>query len=215
MRALRPGVPARFAATAATGRCDVIQVRKQHSTFDGALRPLLSRLPLSNGCSATWTADEGWGVLGGGDNPGVNGEVRAIAVVLPTKSIVFGGDFNESRTGIDVLPVGNVVAFSTEAQHFMMLVDVNSDAIGVDDRVLAVAAFDTRVFIGGEFLNFVDADGGVVSAAARLAHYDINLRTWNAASVGVDGRINAIAILAGNAIIGGAFSVSVRHLVVL
>jgi hypothetical protein len=138
-----------------------------------------------------------WSTLGTGSSNGVNGEVRALAVV---GNEVFVGGFFTSAGGVSA---NRVARFNTQTNTWSTLGTGSSN--GVNDWVYALAVVGNEVFVGGAFTSA----GGV--SANNVARFNTQTNTWSTlgtgSSNGVDGGgVYALAVVGNDVVVGGRFT---------
>jgi hypothetical protein len=138
-----------------------------------------------------------WSTLGTGSSNGVNGEVRALAVV---GNEVFVGGFFTSAGGVSA---NRVARFNTQTNTWSTLGTGSSN--GVNDWVYALAVVGNEVFVGGTFTSA----GGV--SANNVARFNTQTNTWSTlgtgSSNGVDGGgVYALAVVGNDVVVGGRFT---------
>lgn len=139
------------------------------------------------------SASQSWAALGIGPTNGVNNTVSALAV--STDSVYVGGPFTQAGG----LPVSGVARFDVISQSWAGL------GTGVaNGGVSALVVAGDSIYIGG---SFTEAGGLLVNGVAR---FDVPSQTWtrlgHGAEIGVDGTVNAIAVVENSVYIGGAFT---------
>jgi hypothetical protein len=149
-----------------------------------------------------------WSSLGTGSSNGVNGEVRALAVV--GNEVVVGGEF-ASAGGVSA---NNVARFNTQTNTWSSLGTGSSNGVsgGVypyDPYVSALAVVGNEVVVGG----FFNSAGGV--SANRVARFNTQTNTWSSlgtgSSNGVSGdgifvSVTALAVVGNEVYVGGFFN---------
>jgi len=138
-----------------------------------------------------------WSTLGTGSSNGVNGAVRALAVV---GNEVFVGGFFTSAGGVSA---NNVARFNTQTNTWSSLGTGSSN--GVSGDVFALAVVGNEVVVGGDFTSA----GGV--SANRVARFNTQTNTWSSlgtgSSNGVDGGgVEALAVVGNEVFVGGGFT---------
>jgi N-acetylneuraminic acid mutarotase len=144
-----------------------------------------------------------WSSLGTGSSNGVNGEVRALAVV--GNEVVVGGFFT-SAGGVSA---NYVARFNTQTNTWSSLGTGSSN--GVSGSVSALAVVGNEVVVGGEFTSA----GGV--SANRVARFNTQTNTWsslgtgssNGVNSGYDyGAVRALAVVGNEVFVGGEFTLA-------
>jgi len=145
-----------------------------------------------------------WSRLGTGSSNGVNGEVRALAVV--GDEVVVGGAF----TFAGGVSANRVARFNTQTNTWSTLGTGSSNGVsgGNFPYVSALAVVGNEVFVGG---NFTEA-GGV--SANNVARFNTQTNTWSSlgtgSSNGVSGGnfpyVSALAVVGDEVFVGGGFT---------
>jgi hypothetical protein len=143
------------------------------------------------------TASGTWSSLGtGGSSNGVSGAVYALAVV--GNEVFVGGTFN-SAGGVSA---NRVARFNTQTNTWSSLGTGSSN--GVNSNVFALAVVGNEVVVGGLF----NSAGGV--SANYVARFNTQTNTWSTlgtgSSNGVNGRVNALAVVGNEVVVGGEFT---------
>jgi hypothetical protein len=142
------------------------------------------------------TASGTWSTLGTGSSNGVNYYVRALAVV--GNEVFVGGEF----TFAGGVSANRVARFNTQTNTWSSLGTGSSN--GVNNDVFALAVVGNEVFVGGSFTSA----GGV--SANFVARFNTQTNTWSTlgtgSSNGVDGRVNALAVVGNEVVVGGWFT---------
>jgi N-acetylneuraminic acid mutarotase len=137
-----------------------------------------------------------WSSLGTGSSNGVNGEVRALAVV--GNEVVVGGGFIFAG-GVSA---NYVARFNTQTNTWSTLGTGSSN--GVNGVVSALAVVGNEVFVGGAFISA----GGV--SANNVARFNTQTNTWSSlgmfSSNGVNGEVRALAVVGNEVFVGGRFT---------
>jgi N-acetylneuraminic acid mutarotase len=137
-----------------------------------------------------------WSRLGTGSSNGVNGEVRALAVV--GNEVVVGGTFT-SAGGVSA---NSVARFNTQTNTWSTLGTGSSN--GVNGEVRALAVVGNEVVVGGTFTSA----GGV--SANSVARFNTQTNTWSSlgtgSSNGVNGEVRALAVVGNEMYVGGIFT---------
>jgi hypothetical protein len=137
-----------------------------------------------------------WSTLGTGSSNGVNYYVRALAVV--GNEVFVGGEF----TFAGGVSANRVARFNTQTNTWSSLGTGSSN--GVNNDVFALAVVGNEVFVGGSFTSA----GGV--SANFVARFNTQTNTWSTlgtgSSNGVDGRVNALAVVGNEVVVGGWFT---------
>jgi hypothetical protein len=140
-----------------------------------------------------------WSTLGTGSSNGVNGEVRALAVV--GDEVVVGGEFT-SAGGVSA---NRVARFNTQTNTWSTLGTGSSN--GVNSFVYALAVVGNEVVVGG---NFTEA-GGV--SANYVARFNTQTNTWSSLGTGIQNgvsgifsAVNALAVVGNEVVVGGDFA---------
>jgi hypothetical protein len=142
-----------------------------------------------------------WSTLGTGSSNGVNGEVRALAVV---GNEVYVGGFFSSAGGVSA---NGVARFNTQTNTWSTLGTGSSNGVNYEVRALAVSG--NEVYVGGAFTQA----GGV--SANNVARFNTQTNTWstlgtgsqNGVSVGgVSGGVYALAVSGNEVYVGGRFT---------
>jgi hypothetical protein len=142
------------------------------------------------------TASGTWSTLGTGSSNGVNYYVRALAVV--GNEVFVGGEF----TFAGGVSANRVARFNTQTNTWSSLGTGSSN--GVFGDVYALAVVGNEVVVGGSFTSA----GGV--SANFVARFNTQTNTWSTlgtgSSNGVDGRVNALAVVGNEVVVGGWFT---------
>jgi len=142
------------------------------------------------------TASGTWSSLGSSN--GVNGEVRALAVV--GNEVVVGGFFT-SAGGVSA---NNVARFNTQTNTWSSLGTGSSN--GVNNWVFALAVVGNEVFVGGRFTSA----GGV--SANYVARFNTQTNTWSSLGTGSQNGVNsdvyALAVVGNEVVVGGSFTLA-------
>jgi len=142
------------------------------------------------------TASDTWSSLGTGSSNGVNGAVRALAVV--GNEVYVGGTFTQAG-GVSA---NRVARFNTQTNTWSSLGTGSSN--GVNNTVYALAVSGSEVFVGG----FFTSAGGV--SANRVARFNTLTNTWSSlgtgSSNGVNSWVNALAVVGNEVYVGGTFT---------
>jgi hypothetical protein len=142
------------------------------------------------------TASGTWSSLGTGSSNGVNGEVRALAVV--GNEVYVGGSFT-SAGGVSA---NNVARFNTQTNTWSTLGTGSSN--GVNNVVFALAVVGNEVFVGGWFTSA----GGV--SANYVARFNTQTNTWSTlgtgSSNGVNNWVYELAVVGNEVYVGGTFT---------
>jgi hypothetical protein len=142
-----------------------------------------SPLPQISSLSGDENWDAGFGL------PGVNGEVKAIAV--SGDDIYIGGDFTRAGS----LFAGRIARWNRKTHRWSAL------GSGTDGTVMTIVVSGENVYVGGSF----DLAGG--ETAHSLAIYNSVTGNWSAWGGGTSGGyVAAIAISGNEAYAGGSFS---------
>jgi hypothetical protein len=146
-----------------------------------------------------------WSSLGTGGNNGTSASVRAIAVNF--NDVYVGGTFTTAGN----LPSASYVArFNLQSNTWSALASTNGE--GVNNFVNAISVLNGVVYIGGTFNRANNsANIGTTIIANHIARFNTANNTWltlgrNDAFSGVNGAVNAIAILSGEIYLGGSFT---------
>jgi N-acetylneuraminic acid mutarotase len=138
-----------------------------------------------------------WSSLGTGSSNGVNSYVNALAVV--GNEVVVGGWF----TLAGGVSANRVARFNTQTNTWSTLGTGSSN--GVNSNVYALAVVGNEVVVGGIFTSA----GGV--SANRVARFNTQTNTWSSlgtgSSNGVSGRVDALAVVGNEVVVGGSFIV--------
>jgi hypothetical protein len=139
-----------------------------------------------------------WSTLGTGSSNGVNGEVRALAVV--GNEVVVGGAFT-SAGGVSA---NNVARFNTQTNTWSTLGTGSSNGVS-GGSVFALAVVGNEVFVGGGFTSA----GGV--SANRVARFNTQTNTWSTLGTGSSngvsgGSVLALAVVGNEVVVGGLFT---------
>jgi N-acetylneuraminic acid mutarotase len=158
----------------------------------------------ANGVARFNTQTNTWSSLGTGSSNGVNGEVRALAVV---GNEVFVGGFFTSAGGVSA---NRVARFNTQTNTWSSLGTGSSNGVsgGVNPYVNALAVVGDEVFVGGFFIEA----GGV--SANNVARFNTQTNTWSSlgtgSSNGVSGgslpSVRALAVVGNEVVVGGFFT---------
>jgi hypothetical protein len=141
-----------------------------------------------------------WSRLGTGSSNGVNGGVAALAVV--GNEVYVGGFFTEAG-GVSA---NNVARFNTQTNTWSTLGTGSSNGVSgvIGVTVTALAVVGNEVVVGGRFTEA----GGV--SAIRVARFNTQTNTWSTlgtgSSNGVDGYVNALAVVGNEVFVGGDFT---------
>jgi hypothetical protein len=143
------------------------------------------------------TASGTWSSLGTGSSNGVNGEVRALAVV---GNEVFVGGFFTSAGGVSA---NRVARFNTQTNTWSTLGTGSSNGVnGV--VVYALAVVGDEVFVGGTFTSA----GGV--SANGVARFNTQTNTWSSLGTGSSNGVNSTvytqAVSGSEVVVGGTFT---------
>jgi hypothetical protein len=133
-----------------------------------------------------------WSTLGMFSSNGVNGEVRALAVV--GNEVVVGGFFT-SAGGVSA---NYVARFNTQTNTWSTLGTGSSN--GVNYYVYALAVVGNEVYVGGWF----NSAGGV--SANRVARFNTQTNTWSSLGNGVNDYVYALAVVGNEVVVGGEFT---------
>jgi hypothetical protein len=140
-----------------------------------------------------------WSTLGTGSQNGVNGGVRALAVV--GNEVVVGGFFT-SAGGVSA---NYVARFNTQTNTWSTLGTGSQN--GVNYYVNALAVVGNEVFVGGAFTSA----GGV--SANKVARFNTQTNTWSSLGTGSSngvsgggGSVSALAVVGNEVFVGGAFT---------
>jgi N-acetylneuraminic acid mutarotase len=138
-----------------------------------------------------------WSSLGTGSSNGVNSYVNALAVV--GNEVVVGGWF----TLAGGVSANRVARFNTQTNTWSTLGTGSSN--GVNSNVYALAVVGNEVVVGGIFTSA----GGV--SANCVARFNTQTNTWSSlgtgSSNGVSGRVDALAVVGNEVVVGGSFIV--------
>jgi hypothetical protein len=144
------------------------------------------------------TASGTWDTQFGLPN-GVSGIVYAVAAD-GQGNVYVGGSF--IVVGGISTPVNNIARFNTQTNTWSSLGTGSSN--GVNDYVFALAVVGNEVYVGGGFT----LAGGV--SANFVARFNTQTNTWSSlgtgSSNGVDGRVNALAVVGNEVFVGGSFT---------
>jgi hypothetical protein len=160
------------------------------------------RFTSAGGVSANYVArfntqTNTWSTLGTGSSNGVSGRVDALAVV--GNEVVVGGFFN-SAGGVSA---NYVARFNTQTNTWSTLGTGSSNGVN-GPFVSALAVVGNEVVVGGDFT----LAGGV--SANYVARFNTQTNTWSTlgtgSSNGVEGRVNALAVVGNEVFVGGFFS---------
>lgn len=138
----------------------------------------------SGQCPDVWQAAIG--------NPGVNGTVRAVAV-MANGDIVVGGAFSSVGNGI---VANNIARYSASTGNWSAL------GLGVDALVSAIV-----VLPGGDLIaaGMFGSAGGL--PASRIARCNPNTGVWTSTGTGANNNILSLSLLPnGDVIVGGLFT---------
>jgi hypothetical protein len=138
-----------------------------------------------------------WSTLGTGSSNGVNGEVRALAVV--GNEVVVGGNFT-SAGGVSA---NRVARFNTLTNTWSSLGTGNSN--GVNNQVNALAVVGNEVFVGGWFTFAGEVFARCVARFNTLTNTWSSLGTGSSTGVG-GGVVNALAVVGNEVVVGGSFA---------
>jgi hypothetical protein len=138
-----------------------------------------------------------WSTLGTGSSNGVNGEVRALAVV---GNEVYVGGFFTSAGGVSA---NRVARFNTQTNTWSTLGTGSSN--GVNGEVRALAVVGNEVVVGGAFTQA----GGV--SANNVARFNTQTNTWSSLGTGSSNGVNgggvyALAVVGNEVYVGGFFT---------
>lgn len=126
---------------------------------------------------AHWNGDE-WEALGQGFGYGsTNGRVEALTV--DANGLVYAGGSFDSAAG---KPVQNIAVWDGRQW--------DSLGTGVNGSVFALAAYGSKIYVGG---SFTEAGG---AGASYIAQYDSVTRRWNPLDSGLNGYVRALAVAA-------------------
>jgi N-acetylneuraminic acid mutarotase len=135
---------------------------------------------------------------------GVNGVVYALAAL--GEDIFIGGDFTQV-TGRSSLKATGIVRFHTKATQWSNLGSCSGVSGTSQPAVYAIAVSGEDVFIGGEF---TQVNVGSSLTANYIARFNTARNTWSALGTapgnGVNGAVNAIAVLGEYLFVGGFFT---------
>ncbi len=147
------------------------------------------------------TQTNAWSALG---SSGVNGVVYALATL--GEDLFIGGDFTQV-TGRTSLKATGIVRFHTKANQWSNLGSGSGVSGASQPAVYAIAVSGDDVFIGGEF---TQVNAGSTMAANYIARFNTARNTWStlgtAPGNGVNGAVNAIAVLGEYLFVGGFFT---------
>ncbi len=135
---------------------------------------------------------------------GVNGVVYAFATL--GEDLFIGGDFTQV-TGRTSLKATGIVRFHTKANQWSNLGSGSGVSGASQPAVYAIAVSGEDVFIGGEF---TQVNAGSPMTANYIARFNTARNTWSnlgtAPGNGVNGAVNAIAVLGEYLFVGGFFT---------
>jgi hypothetical protein len=146
------------------------------------------------------TASGTWSTLGTGSSNGVGNTVYALAVV---GNEVYVGGFFTSAGGVSA---NRVARFNTQTNTWSSLGTGSSNGVsgGASPYVFALAVVGNEVVVGG----FFTSAGGV--SANNVARFNTQTNTWSSlgtgSSNGVNGRVNALAVVGNEVYVGGNFT---------
>ncbi len=148
---------------------------------------------------ARWNGER-WVPLGSGGGGGVNDWVFSLAVL--DGALYAGGDFTSANVGGSAVPANRIARW--DGSQWSAVGSGGGNGLG--SRVNALAVLNGQLYAGG---NFTQANvGGTVVNANRMARW--NGSGWasvgSAGGNGVDGAIEALAVLGGALYAGGVFT---------
>ena len=156
----------------------------------------------ANNVAAWDPATSTWSSLGTGSANGVNGEVNALAAL--DGKLYVGGEFTTAGGA-----TANYVAVwdpTTSTWSSLGSGSANGvdGGIQVNTAVMALAALDGKLYVGGDFITA----GG--ATAINVADWETATSTWSSFGTGiangVDDEVNALAALDGTLYVGGDFT---------
>ncbi|MEM1080090.1 MAG: hypothetical protein AAGH65_00770, partial [Pseudomonadota bacterium] len=136
------------------------------------------------------TGDAGWSTLG----DGVNGAVQSLAII--GVNLYAGGEFGQAGGA----PASGIAVYDTTATGNAGWSALGS---GVSDDAEVMTVISTDLYVGGDF----STAGGV--AAGGIARYDttqVGDAGWSALGSGVNGDVDALAVIGTDLFVGGFFS---------
>ncbi|MCS7012922.1 MAG: hypothetical protein RML35_01845 [Chloroherpetonaceae bacterium] len=148
-----------------------------------------------------------WSALGTAGGNGVNGVVYAIASV--GEEVFIGGDFTEANCGGAVLKANAIARFHLTANRWSTLGSGGGNGVSGASQpaVYALAVSGEDVFVGGEF---TQVNAGSPILANYIARFHTGTNTWSPLGKppgnGVNGAVNAIAVLGNSVFVGGFFT---------
>ncbi len=127
---------------------------------------------------------------------GLNGEVRALAVV--GTDLYVGGLFTQTQSGV-VTGLSKIAKYDTVTETWSTLTDN-----GLNGDVYALAAVGTDLYVGGAFSQ---TKGGATTDLNYIAKYDTVTKTWSALTdKGLSYAVYSFGVVGNDLYIGGAFS---------
>lgn len=167
----------------------------------------------ANGIACWNSLTNTWSVLGEATANGVNGTVRALALV--GSALYVGGSFNRVFNGTGAGSyVQNIARWNLETQTWTPLGVAAATATersnGVDSTVYALAAAGQSVYVGGSFGKAYSGTGSAeVLLANCVAVWRNDAQRWaplgSAEINGTSATVYALAVQAGQLYLGGAF----------
>jgi len=154
------------------------------------------------------TTTNTWSALGTGSGNGVNGDVRALAVL--GNDLYVGGNFTQANVGGTVVNANYIARFNTTTNTWSTLGTGSSN--GVNSTVTSMSVDgQNNVYVGGEFT----AAGGV--SANRVARFNTTTNVWSALTGTGNGngvgfktayvsRVTAITVVGSDLYLGGNFT---------
>ncbi len=154
------------------------------------------------------TTTNTWSALGTGSGNGVNGEVRALAVV--GNDLYVGGSFTQANVGGTVVNANYIARFNTTTNTWSALGTGSSNGVNLTVTSMSVDG-QNNVYVGGEFT----AAGGV--SANRVARFNTTTNVWSALTGTGNGngvgfktayvsRVTAITVVGSDLYLGGNFT---------
>jgi trimeric autotransporter adhesin len=168
------------------------------------IQPGVNQSVMANRVAKFNTATNTWSALGSGGGNGVNGDVRALAVI--GSDLYLGGNFTQANVGGTTVSVNYVAKYNTATNTWSALGSGGGN--GVSGAVSALAVNGSDLYVGG---GFTQANvGGTVVNANRVAKFDTTTNTWSALGSGggngVNPGVSALAVSGSNLYVGGGFT---------
>ncbi len=168
----------------------------------------------ANGIAKFDTTARTWSALSHGNGNGVDGEVRALAVV--SSAVYVGGSFTNANVGgsgeTPTSRANNIARFDSATRVWSAL--GNGDGNGLNSTVNALAVMGGDLYVGGGFATANFGGSGATPAVPvnNIVKFDTVGVSWselrNGTGNGVNGSVLALAIKDRDLYVGGAFTIA-------